>query len=127
MTVRLIFQYEGQEVRLLSRQRVDMMPPPSDPVTEYEDEQGFWIEVRDKSEGVLHRQVMQDPIRGDVEAFSDEPGMSVERVPVSEARGTFAVLVPDMEAADHLALMGSPAVAGRAREAASELARFPLA
>jgi len=127
MTVRLIFEYEGRQVRLLSRQHLDMQPPPTDPVERYEGQQGFWIEVRDKGGHVLHRQIMQDPMREDAEVFSDEPGASVMRVPRSEVRGTFAVLVPDVEAADHLALMGSPPVAGAVREAASELARFPIA
>ena len=127
MTVRLILEYEGRQVRLLSRQHLDMQPPPTDPVEGYEGQQGFWIEVRDEGGRVLHRQIMQDPMREDAEVFSDEPGASMMRIPRSEARGTFTVLVPDVEAADHVALMGSPSGAGADRAAASELARFPIA
>jgi hypothetical protein len=124
--IRLIFEYEGRRVRLLSRQRVDMLPPPSDPLVG-EGQLGFWVDVRDAGGRVLHHQVMQDPVRGDVEAFSDEPDVSVVRIPVSEPRGNFAVLVPALEAADHLALMSSAPAEGVALRAATELARFSLA
>jgi hypothetical protein len=123
--VRLVFEYDGRQVRLVSRQRVDMQPPPTDPIEGYEGQQGFWVEVRDADGRTLHRRVMQDPI-ADAEVFSDEPGQSVMRVPVREPRGSFAILVPDSEDADHLALMSSPAVAGVRRGPATELARIPL-
>ena len=124
--IRLIFEYEGEEVRLLSRQRVDMLPPPTDPQV-VDQVLGFWVEVRDPRNRVLHRQVMQDPVRGDVEAFSDDPDSSVMRIPISEPRGSFAVVVPALEEADHLAFMSSAPVEGAALGAAAELARFSLA
>ncbi|CAM5386167.1 hypothetical protein SGRIM128S_09626 [Streptomyces griseomycini] len=83
-TVRLIFEYEGTDIRLISRRRVAMMPPPSDPLREREDAQGFWVEVRDAQQRPLYRRVMCDPVRRDVEVFSDEPEYSIARVPVDE-------------------------------------------
>jgi hypothetical protein len=47
-TVRLTFTYEGDEVCLVSRQPVEMIAPPTDRLSRYEGEQGFWIEVRSR-------------------------------------------------------------------------------
>ncbi|CAM5370227.1 hypothetical protein [Streptomyces griseomycini] len=121
-TVRLIFEYEGTDIRLISRRRVAMMPPPSDPLREREDAQGFWVEVRDAQQRPLYRRVMCDPVRRDVEVFSDEPEYSIARVPVDEPRGLFVVLVPDIANADHAALIRSPF--GLRPTAAAEVARF---
>ena len=46
--VRLTFTYEGDEVCLVSRQPVEMIAPPTDRLSRYEGEQGFWIEVRSR-------------------------------------------------------------------------------
>ncbi len=68
--VRLMFTYEGNDVRLVSQQTLDMIIPPTDALSGYEDEQGFWVEVRTARDEVLYRQVMRDPFRQDVEVFS---------------------------------------------------------
>ena len=136
--VRLTFTYEGDEVRLVSRQPVEMITPPSDMLSGYEDEQGFWIEVRNDQEETLHRRVMQDPLRRDVEVFLPDPEQSVVRAPVENPMGSFSVVIPDLEEADHVALLSSGAPSAAARgvspEAAarapagpaSEFARFSL-
>ena len=71
--VRLMFTYEGNDVRLVSQQTLDMIIPPTDALSGYEDEQGFWVEVRTARDEVLYRQVMRDPFRQDVEVFSPDP------------------------------------------------------
>jgi len=71
--VRLIFEYDGENVRLVSRQHVDMAPPPSDALDGFAGQKGFWAELRGADGGLLYRQVMHDPIRRDVEVFSDDP------------------------------------------------------
>jgi hypothetical protein len=128
--VRLTFTYEGDEVRLASRQPVEMIAPPGDELSGRE--QGFWIEVRDGKDDTLHRLVMEDPLSRDVEVFSPDPERSVYRAPVEEPSGIFVVVVPDLEEADHVALMssGAPGAAGgvspEAAGPAAEFARFPL-
>lgn len=136
--VRLTFTFEGDEVRLVSRQPVEMIAPPTDKLDGYEHEQGFWLEVRTGQDETLHRQVMQDPLRYDVEVFSPDPEQSVFRIPVGERSGSFTVVVPDLSEADHVALLSSGAPTAAARgmtpEAAArapsgpatEFARFPL-
>ena len=134
--VRLTFTYEGDEVRLVNQRPLEMIAPPGDELSGRE--QGFWIEVRDDQDETLHRLVMQDPLRRDVEVFSPDPEQSVSQAPVEQAAGSFVVVVPDLAGADHVALMSSGAPGAAARgvspEAASrapagpatEFARFSL-
>jgi hypothetical protein len=120
--VRLTFTYDGDEVSLVSRQPVEMIAPPTDRLSGYEDEQGFWIEVRNDHDETLHRLVMQDPLRQDVEVFSPDPEQSLVRVPVEKPTGIFSVAVPDLEGADHVALLSSGAPSAAARGMSPEAA-----
>ncbi|MBH1938792.1 hypothetical protein I5Q34_31805 [Streptomyces sp. AV19] len=124
--VRLIFEYEGTDIRLVSRQRVEMVPPPGDPLHPEQDLHGFWVEVRDAGLHPLYRRVMHPPVRHDAEVFSDDPERSLARVPVDEPKGAFAVLVPDLADADHIALVSSPPAPGATAAPATEVARFAL-
>ncbi len=135
--VRLTFTYEGDEVRLANRQPVEMIAPPGDELSGRE--QGFWVELRDERDEALHRFVMQDPIRRDVEVFSPGAEQPVYRVLVEKPSGYFVVVVPALAGADHVALMSSgapgaatargvsPEAASRApADPAAEFAGFPL-
>jgi len=86
--VRLTFTYEGDEVRLVSQQPVEMIVPPTNALSGYEGEQGFWVEVRSEQEAALHRRVMDDPLRQDVEVFSPDPEQSIARTPVEKPSGS---------------------------------------
>ncbi len=44
--VRLTFSYQGDQVKLVSQQPVEMTVPPSDSLKGYEDHKGFWAEVK---------------------------------------------------------------------------------
>lgn len=125
--VRLIFSYEGSDVTVISRQRIDVVLPPSEPLdVSTAERSGFWIEVRDTTGAPLHRQLMHDPIRHDAEVFSDDPSQTIARVPVEHPSGVFSVVVPAAEEADHVALMGTPLEERPAVAAARELATFSL-
>ncbi|MFC9683866.1 hypothetical protein [Streptomyces sp. NPDC056948] len=124
--VRLIFEYEGADIRLISRQQVEMIPPPSDQLENLRAAQGFWVEVRDTERNALYRRILHDPVRHDAEVFSEDPERTIARVPVQTPRGVFAVLVPDIEAADQVVLVGSPLGHGQALAPAAELAHFAL-
>ena len=130
--VRLVFSYEGTAVRLESRQRLETVTPPSDPIERPENETGFWIELRDAKGNLLHRRVMPDPTRADAEVFSDDAERSIARIPVDNPRGAFTALVPDLPGADHVALVSSaPRKRGilrrrRRRAKRTEIARFDL-
>ena len=71
----------------------------------------------------------------DAEVFSDDPQRSVARIPSTTSSGVFTVLVPDLDAADHVALMGTSAAtstdtsadrSAAAQDTPRRLARFDL-
>jgi hypothetical protein len=126
MTQRLVFFYEGDNVRLVSRQRVVMKVPPSDPPTLKGDQAGFWVEVRDSEERVLYRRVMPNPIASGVEVRSDDPERPLSWRELKEPRGSFTLLVPDIGATSSLVLLGSPGGRGAPTGPAKEIARFDL-
>ncbi len=141
-TVRLVFSYQGDEVRLVSRQKVDMIPPaPTGPPMERgaagrslaaAPAAGCWYEVRDAGDRALLRQPMADPIRRDVEVFSPDPGRSIRRAPQANPRGTFVVLVPDLPEGREVVLLAAPgpgagfAADARAEGGVREIARVAL-
>ncbi len=126
--IRLIFSYEGNDIRLISRQRVNVVTPLSESLeSSLEGQSGFWVEVRDKAGQPLRRQLMHDPIRYDAEVFSEDPGRSVARIPLERPSGVFVVLIPEIEEADHLVLIGTPLAERPALTEAREIGRFSLA
>jgi hypothetical protein len=133
--VRLTFTYEGDEISLISRQPVEMVVMPTDPISGREVEVGSWVEVRNHQETTLYRRVMPQLFRRDVEVFSPDPQASISRSPQEAATGQFSVIVPELEQADHVVLLSSAGptrvdvseandVAGFA--GAVEVARFAL-
>jgi len=125
--LRLTFSYEGNKIRLVSRQSVEMILPPSDPGQGYEGESGFWYSLNDPQERTVYRRVMQSPIRHDVEVFSDDPKESISRAEVSNPRGSFVLLVPDVAEARTLSLYShSLRPQSAATPSSSEIARFDL-
>jgi hypothetical protein len=113
-----------------------MKVPPSDPVESYTDRTGFWVDLKDEQDQTLYRRVMHNPIRQDVEVFSPDPEQTIYRTPVAEAQGVFSVVLPEIEAAQAVSLIGSPSQTvernpavgtERAEPAhAREIARFDL-
>jgi hypothetical protein len=102
---RVIFEYEGNEIRKVSQQRVAMTAPPSHSLSAG-NEVGFWYELHDASDRPLYRRVMQSPILTSVEVFS--PDGSITRHPVTNPRGAFQVIVPDLPHAVNLVLVATP-------------------
>jgi hypothetical protein len=69
---------------------------------------------------------MHDPIRHDAEVFSEDPGRSVARIPLDRLSDVFTILIPEIEGADHLVLMGTPPAERPALTEAREIGRFSL-
>ncbi|MET0147166.1 MAG: hypothetical protein ABW328_20620 [Ilumatobacteraceae bacterium] len=126
--VRLIIRYDGDEMTVESRQRLDMrVPLGTAGEVEEVSRAGVWLEVRDGAGEALLQQPLRDPIPRDTEVFSDDPEHSVARIPTPSASGVFTVLVPDLDGADHVALMERSADPGGAELAGErEIARFDL-
>ncbi|MEO6087071.1 MAG: hypothetical protein ABIQ18_28560 [Umezawaea sp.] len=121
--VRLVFECAGREVRMLSSESVDVPAPLSDRLDGFDDHLGVWVEVRTWDGRALHRRVLAGALEETVEVF--QPGPSLRRRRVGDSWGSFAVLVPDLVDADHLAFLSGAGSAARV-EGATELARFPL-
>lgn len=126
-TLRLTFSYEGSAVRLVSRQSVEMITPPSSPVVIREGQTGFWYELRDREGHPLYQRAAHNPIRFDVEVFSDDPQQSITRQKVDNPRGTFVLFVPDTPEGYSIVLFSSPLNPEEATQPAKELASFPVA
>ena len=125
--VRLVFSFDGEHVTLVSQQRVEMVLPPSDPLTGTEGRKGFWYELRDADDRPLYRKVMHDPMREDVEVFSDDPQQpSVARHVVPNRKGVFVALVPDTADGRTAILSSSPRRLAVAHLPATVIARFDL-
>jgi hypothetical protein len=124
--VRMIFSFDGEHLHLVSQQSVEMILPPSDPVQGFEGRKGFWYELRDAQDRPLYRRVMHNPMREDVEVFSDDPKQSVARQIVPNRKGVLVVDVPDTEEGHTVILSSSPRRAQLAHQPAREIARFAL-
>lgn len=121
---RVIFEYEGSDIRKVAQQRVAMTAPPSHNLAAG-NEVGFWYELRDGSNRPVYRRVMQSPIQNSVEVFSPEG--HIERHPVAEPRGVFQVIVPDLPHATDLVLIATPEPPGEPIGSHSEeRARAPI-
>jgi hypothetical protein len=132
--MRLTFSYDGDKVKLVSQQPVEMIVPPSDPVKGFANQKGFWAELKGEQDKTLYRSVMHNPTRNDAEVFSDEPEQSISREPAPRRKGVFVLVVPDTDKGREVTLSrSSPEVRGPARgiralaaKPATEIARFKL-
>jgi DNA mismatch repair ATPase MutL len=105
--VRLTFSYEGDKVKLLSQQAVEMTVPPSDALG-YGGQKGFWAELKSEEDKTLYRHVMHNPTRNDAEVFSPDPAQGITREPAPKRKGVFTVVVPDSGKGHSVRLCRSP-------------------
>jgi hypothetical protein len=132
--MRLTFSYDGDNVKLVSQQPVEMIVPPSDPLKGFQKHKGFWAELKSDQDKTLYRRVMHNPTRNDAEVFSDDPEQSISREPAPKRKGVFVVVVPDTDKGRAVTLSRSSApIKGPARgmralasKPATEFARFKL-
>jgi len=126
-TLRLIFEYEGNTVRLVSQQRVSMIPPPSTSILDPQEGQtGFWYELRDNQDLSVYSRVVANPIPLECEVFSDDPNESIRRQEIEVAQGTFVLLAPDIPEAASVVLFSPPLQLTERAGGTTELARFDL-
>ena len=132
--MRLTFSYDGDDVKLVSQKRTEMKVPPSDPVTAFKKQKGFWAELKNERDKTLYRHVMHNPTRNDAEVFPETPGQSISREPAPKRKGLFVVVVPDTAKGEEVTLSRSspeeqgPASGLRAlaSKPATEIIRFKL-
>lgn len=123
--IRLLVAYDGDQLNVIDRRRVEMTTPASDPIQGFAGQSGFWYELRDANDNVLYRRIAENPVKQEVEAF--EPDGSATRHVVDRPSGVFTVLVPDIPEADHVAIVSGPLTARQTFDRPAELlTRLPL-
>jgi hypothetical protein len=103
-----------------------MIVPPSQSLEKIESTPGFSVVLRDQSGTPVYRRVLENPIRRDVEVFSPDPKQSINRTPVEQSKGTFVILVPEIEGARTLEFHGNPLHPRAHLEPPKLIARFML-
>lgn len=101
--VRLIFEYEGEEVRLVTQQPVEMAIPGFD-IARVE-RAGYYVDARDEADHTLARVPARNAMDTSTEVFPEQPGEPITRIEVSEPQGAFTVVVPAPEGADHVTVV----------------------
>ena len=136
-SVRLIFEYEGDRVHLVSQQPVEMA------VTGFDlsqvDHPGYYVDTRDANDRTLTRVPARNAFVGSVEVFPERAGEPITRLDVPQPKGAFTVVVPAPETTDHVTVLQilpgkpeAPAPDGRAttdepgRPEVINLVSFPL-
>jgi len=90
--VRLIFEYEGDTVRLISQQPVQMAV--TTPDTTGIDHPGYYVDVRNSAGRALARVPAHAAFAASAEVFPERPGEPITRVDVPNPKGAFTVVVP---------------------------------
>jgi hypothetical protein len=137
LAMRLIFEYEGEQVRLISQQPVDVAITGFD--VSRTERPGYYIDTRDSNGRTLARVPAREAFSRSTEVFPEQPGQPITRVDVEWARGAFSVVVPVAAGADRVAVVhvvparpDAPQIGARGTSPSpgaaevKELANFPL-
>lgn len=89
---RLIFEYDGVQVSLVSQQVVDLAVTGLD-LTRAQ-HPGIYVEVRDSAGRTLARVPARNAFSGSVEIFPENASEAIVRMDVAKAKGAFTVVVP---------------------------------
>ncbi len=100
--VRLIFEYEGDDVRLIHQQPVDVLVTGFDAAPDLR--AGRFAEVRDVDDRPLARVAVRHDASSR-EVFPENPADPITRVEVEHPRGAFTVVVPAAATARRVALL----------------------
>jgi hypothetical protein len=106
--VRLIVEYDGDRLTLVSQQQVSVA------VTGFDLDQaqglkpGPYAEVRDREGETLAYVPIRDAMSTSVEVFPEEPGGEITRTDVERATGAFTVVVPVAPTASEVAIIRVP-------------------
>jgi hypothetical protein len=101
--LRLIFEYDGDEVRLVSQHPVDMVVPGVD--LAQVPHPGHYVETRSAEDVPLARVPVREAFATSAEVFPERPGEPITRVDLPQAKGAFTVVVPAGAQAARVALL----------------------
>ena len=131
--MRLTFSYDGNNVKLLSQQSIEMIVPSSDVLKGY-GQKGFWAQLKSEREQTLYITVMHNPTKNDDEVYQETPGGEISRQPAPKRKGVFVVVVPDTAKGEEVILCRSApetkgpmkGIRALASKPAEEILRFKL-
>lgn len=124
--LRLVFDRDGSDIRLVEAIPVEMVVPPSDRLADDEDVAGFWISLYDEGGSIAYRRVMSNPLGDELEVYTGDPEQPFKRVRIPEPKLQFEVIVPDLPEARAVGLFASLPLSDRNVERARQVARFEL-
>jgi hypothetical protein len=101
--VRLIFEYDGDDVRLVGQQPVNVAVPGFD--LSQVPHPGHYVETRTAEGEPLTRVPVRDAFATSAEVFPEEPGGAISRVDVASPKGAFTVVLPARATATQVALL----------------------
>ncbi|MDM0108107.1 hypothetical protein QTH97_24375 [Variovorax sp. J22R24] len=100
--MRLIFEYEGETLRLVSQQPVDMAVTGTDLAQQYT--AGTFVDARDATDRTLAR-VHARGMSESAEVFPESPGDPIVHVALERPSGAFTVVLPAPQAATRVAVV----------------------
>jgi hypothetical protein len=100
---RLIFEYDGERVRLVQQMPVDISADTLS--TAEKDSIGVFVEVRDAANRTLARVPAPEAMSTSIEAFPERHDQPITRSDVARPTGAFTVVVPMMAATDHITIV----------------------
>lgn len=109
---KLLVEYDGQSFRVISDRKVAMAPPPSDPIANYQAEQGYWYSVGDAQGRVLYRRVMATSQFQGIEVFTNSPAEHLYRLDAQKWPITLSLVIPDLALGVRLDMFGPPSGSG---------------
>jgi len=128
--IRFIFEYEGEQVRLVTQQTVDMVVADTSPPGA--DAPGYYLDARDSGERTIARVAAHGAFSRSTELFPERHEEPIARIDAQRQRGAFTVTLPELEQADHVTVVRVVAGAergpglDRVQPRAVDVASFPL-
>jgi hypothetical protein len=110
--VRFIFEYEDDDVRLVSQQWVDVAVTGFDLPERQALPPGNYVELRSAEGAPLADVPVREELGRSVEVFPEEPGQPITRTDVEHARGAFTVVAPAPQGVQQVAVVQVPPVEG---------------
>ena len=108
MSLRLDFRYENYNIVLESQTRIEIIPPPSDPIDQADDYNGYYVKLTDGEGRVIYVQRLQNPFRTETEAYGDDAPGLITYESLKDPDLTFSILIPDPEAVFSLEIINNP-------------------
>jgi hypothetical protein len=104
-SVRLIFEYEGDRVHLVSQQLVDIaVNSPDSTEINQQFQPGYYVDTRDATNQTLARIAVHNAFETSVEVFPERHDEPITRIETTLPKGAFTVVVPATDTANHVTL-----------------------